>query len=194
MTRKAIIEIQKDLKACGWPVKVDGEMGVKTRQAVREFQAGLYQVKSGSRWVFSTLRATGKPGPLTRSYLRSAAKQGGKCSKNFAFAEWKSKGDGWIKVKKKHIKSMERYRKRVGGSVEIVSGYRDEKHNAAVGGASQSRHVDGDASDLNPKLTLAQVKALKVFTGIGVQRASGLVRHVDNRPGSVNSPTVWFYG
>ena len=193
MKAKTVREIQGQLVRLGWPVPVDGQYGPKTRDAVRAFQRGLASYRSGRRWIRSTLRATGKAGPLTRACLRSSAKNGGRCSQHFTFREWKSKGNGWIHVDRRHVRAMERYRRRVGRGVDIVSGYRDQKHNQRVGGATLSRHVNGDASDLVPTLTLAQVKALKVFTGIGVQRASGKVRHVDNRPGSTGSPTVWYY-
>lgn len=193
MTRKAVLEVQKNLQTIGWPIKVDGEYGAKTRQAVRAFQGGLASYRTGGRWIRSFLRATGRAGPLTRACLRASVKSGGKCSKNFAFDEWKSKGNGWILVKRRHVRALERYRKELGKPIAIVSGYRDPAHNQAVGGASQSRHMEGDASDLQPQLTLRSVRELKVFTGIGVQKASGLVRHVDNRPGKVSNPTVWFY-
>ena len=50
---------------------------------------------------------------------------------------------------KKLVSFLEDIRAHFGGiPVHINSGYRCPKHNAAVGGASASRHMAGDASDL----------------------------------------------
>jgi hypothetical protein len=55
---------------------------------------------------------------------------------------------------------------------------------------------------LNPKLKADRVKQMRRFSGIGIQRATGLVRHVDVRHAGANNttggtpanPTIWFYG
>lgn len=62
----------------------------------------------------------------------------------------------------------------------IRSGYRCQAHNAAVGGKRLSRHLRGDAVDIPPRMTVAQAKACG-FRGIGYQKATGLVVHVDMR-------------
>jgi hypothetical protein len=55
--------------------------------------------------------------------------------------------------------------------------------------------------DLDPAQSENAVKRLERFSGIGIQRATGLVRHVDVRHigpnttgGSPSRPTIWFYG
>jgi zinc D-Ala-D-Ala carboxypeptidase len=79
------------------------------------------------------------------------------------------------------LDGLEVVRQNLGGPVKIVSGYRCPIHNREVGGASDSRHVHGDAADLQPGvLTIADAKTIG-FVGIGHCR--GWVVHVDVRPG-----------
>lgn len=64
--------------------------------------------------------------------------------------------------------------------LRIVSGHRSRVHNAAVGGAPLSRHVSGDAADLElGAVTMSQAVAAG-FRGIGTKR--GVPTHVDLRP------------
>lgn len=70
----------------------------------------------------------------------------------------------------------------------IRSAYRCPVHNAAVGGKPGSRHLVGDAVDIPPVMTRAQAAACG-FRGIGYQKATGLVVHVDWRP----TRTTWAY-
>ena len=41
-------------------------------------------------------------------------------------------------------------REQFGGPVSVNSGYRCQKHNLAVGGATQSQHMKGEAADIAP--------------------------------------------
>lgn len=71
--------------------------------------------------------------------------------------------------------------------MRIVSGHRSAAHNAAVGGAARSRHLVGDAVDLERGYaTPAQARAAG-FRGIGVK--DGWAVHVDLRP----TPATWQY-
>jgi len=70
----------------------------------------------------------------------------------------------------------------------LVSAYRCPIHNAAVGGKKASRHLAGDAVDIHPLVTVTEAHHYG-FRGIGAQRASGLVVHLDWRP----TPALWFY-
>lgn len=98
---------------------------------------------------------------------------------------------------------LDRVRERY-GPVSVRSGYRDPRHNAAVGigGKPNSQHLYGNASDLSAGLglTVSAARNMRLFSGLGVQRASGLVVHVDVRHvgpnttgGTPESPTVWYY-
>lgn len=62
-----------------------------------------------------------------------------------------------------------------------------------MGGAASSRHLKGDAIDLPHTASLSRMKALEIFSGIGVNREDGKVQHVDLRAGSAQEPVVWFY-
>jgi hypothetical protein len=173
-------QVQEALIKIGWPIKADGNIGAITKQAVYDFQAGL---------AFITMATDGVPGPATRHELAVCLDRGGRCSRHFTYREFRSKGNGWIKVSRLLVWHLDGYRDQF-GATSIVSGYRDPAHNRRVGGASQSRHMKADAADLKPVATVAQARALG-FKGIGFNRSSGRVAHLDMRPGGV---VVWRYG
>lgn len=182
-------EIQRSLREIGWPLAVDGVYGLRTTAAVRAFQRG---------YTFARLGASGRAGPQTRAALRDCVAGGGHCSEHLRFREFASKGNDWIKVDRELARGLEHYRRALGGPVRIVSGYRDPAHNAEVGGAPDSQHLYGNAADVPPALPLERVRALRAFSGIGVDARSGLVRHVDVRHrgpnttgGTVAHPTVF---
>jgi lysozyme len=185
-------EVQRALKDLGWPLKVDGAWGDETFAAVGDFQRGF---------AFWKLLVDGHAGPKTLEALQSSVEQGGKCSPNFTFREFKSSGNGWIKVSRDLVLGLEEYRELVGKPVSVVSGYRDPGRNASIPGAAKnSQHMYGNAADLEPVKTTNEVKALRRFSGIGYQGSSGLVRHVDVRhvgpnttKSSVRDPAIWIY-
>lgn len=196
-TRKQVRQVQSDLRRIGWPISVDGVYGARSKEAVKDFKRGFAFIP------FALVRST-TIGPTTRARIRYSAARGGMASRHFTFKECASKGNGWIKVSRALLRGMERYRRKVGHGVDLsmFSVYRDRKHNAEVGGATSSQHLYGNGADLVPELTADQVKSLHCFSGIGIQRASGLVRHVDVRHkgpnnttgGTPDNPTIWFYG
>jgi hypothetical protein len=173
-------------------LKVDGAWGADTFAAVKDFQRGF---------AFWRLLLDGHAGPKTQEALKASLAQDGKCSPHFAFAEFKSEGNGWIKVSRALVLGLEDYRDLVGGAITVVSGYRDPARNAGIPGAAKnSQHMYGNATDLVPVKPTAEVKALRRFSGIGYQISSGLVRHVDVRHvgpnttrSSVRDPAIWIY-
>jgi GH24 family phage-related lysozyme (muramidase) len=185
-------DVQRALKEIGWPIKADGAWGGDTFKAVEDFQRGF---------GFWRLLIDGHAGPKTQEALKAAVAQDGKCSPHFTFAEFKSSGNGWIKVSRALVLGLEEYRDLIGGAVDVVSGYRDPQRNASVpGSAKNSQHMYGNAADLDPVKPTAEVKALRRFSGIGYQSSSGLVRHVDVRHvgpnttrSSVRDPAIWIY-
>lgn len=187
----SVEDVQRALKSIGWPVAVDGDLGRQTREALSDFQRG---------YALTTLRVSGRPGPRTNRALRECVANGGRCSEHFAFKEFMSKGNGWIKVDRELVRGLETYRRAVGGPVTIVSAYRDPAHNRRVGGATNSQHLYGNGADIPVALSRERVRALRVFSGIGYQASSGLVRHVDVRHrgpnttgGTLANPTEWPY-
>jgi zinc D-Ala-D-Ala carboxypeptidase len=68
----------------------------------------------------------------------------------------------------------------------VISGYRSPQHNADVGGAPDSRHMYGDAADLESGWCTVAMAEAAGARGIGVH--DGWVVHVDTRP----APPVTF--
>jgi zinc D-Ala-D-Ala carboxypeptidase len=178
---------------------VDGIKGPQTRRALRAFKRG-YAFRPSFR------RYGHRVGPLTTRRLRRSARLSGRASAHFRFIEFASltrggcRGDGWIAVKKELVRGLEGYRRAAGRPVPIVSGFRDPEKNRCVGGARNSQHLYGNAADVPALVGLDRVRSLRVFSGIGVQRGTGRVRHVDVRHlgpnptgGTPRNPTVWIY-
>lgn len=183
-------EVQQALKQIGWPISVDGSYGPETQRAVTEFQRG---------YTPYDLLIDGHAGPQTQKAIQTSLYFGGACGDGFLYREFASKGNGWIMVHRELVRGLVVYRRRY-GPTRIVAGYRDPQHNAAVGGAKNSQHLYGNAADLPEVASLSAVRGLRVFSGIGVQRSNGLVRHVDVRHvgpnttgGTPTSPTIWYY-
>ena len=187
--RSATVDLQRALRLLGWPIRVDGVTGAKTVDAVRDFQRG---------YAFSTLVAGGGVGPRTTAALRTSIRRGGRCSQHFTFRSFRSPGDGWIKLDRALVRGLEAYREAVGAPIAILSGYRDAAWNAVHGGPPDSQHLHGTAADVEPAMTLGDVYALRVFSGIGYDPDTGLVHHVDVRHcgpdaggATVARPAIW---
>jgi predicted chitinase len=185
-------QIQRALRTCGWPVAIDGEAGPEVFRAIKDFQRGF---------AFWKLLVDGHPGAKTIEALRHAVEADGRCSEHFHFKEFASKGDGWIKVNRELVLGLEEYRALIGRPLSLVSAYRDPRHNQVVGGAKSSQHLHGNGVDIPAVMSAAAVRRLRRFSGIGIQRGTGLVRHVDVRHvgpnttgGTAHDPTIWFYG
>ncbi len=181
-------DVQAALRHLGWPLDIDDFYGPKTREAVQDFQA---------MWIpppdHAPLEINGESWEPTRWALQWALDYDGHVSLFFRFFEFKSKGNGWIKMSRHHVWCMDRYRERFGPTA-IISAYRDPAHNDTVKGATNSRHLHGDACDVRPVATVAEVRSLGLFTGIGFNASSGRVAHVDTRPGNPARPVTWRYG
>ncbi len=171
-TQDAAIELQRSLRLLGWPIRVDGAIGPQTTAALRDFQRG---------YAFSTLVAGGGVGPRTLEALRHAIRRGGRCSRHFTFRSFRSPGNGWIKLDRALARGLEACCEALGAPIEILAGHRDHAWNAANGGAPDSQHLHGTAADIAPAMLLDDVHALRVFSGIGYDADTGLVRHVDVR-------------
>jgi lysozyme len=181
-TDKHIKEVQGYLRRVGWPISADGRHGSQTAAASRAFAAGYGVAKLSVRSVINRGR--------NYRYLKRCAERGGFTTPHFRFREFASKGNGDIRLDRRLVLGLERYRKRLGHDVSIVSGYRDPDHNRRVGGARSSQHMTGKAADIVPELSVSQVQALGAFNGIGFDRTTGRVRHVDVR----DYKATWRYG
>lgn len=92
--------------------------------------------------------------------------------------------------------------------LSVISGYRCRQYNQQVGGAETSQHLFGTAADIQGRANFTAIHRLRLFSGIGINRATSRVVHVDVRHlGPENSlgtdrktkaspanPAVWFYG
>jgi hypothetical protein len=185
--------LQTELRGFGWPLAVDGVAGKQTFEAVWDFQRGF---------AWWDLLIDGFAGPKTWEAIEYVRTAEGRCSPNFAYREFKSRGNGWIKVSRDLARALEEYRELVGKPVVVRSAYRDPKHNSNVGGVPNSQHLFGNSIDLaQPEIGYAKVKALGVFSGIGIIRASGIALHLDVRHVGPNTtggtparPSIWYYG
>lgn len=103
-------------------------------------------------------------------------------SAHFLEEEFRSKGDGSVRLEARLVWHLELLRARKGGRpLRIISGYRDPAHNKRVGGATQSRHLHGDAADIPAGYATVEDARAVGFTGIG--RRGPWAVHVDMRPG-----------
>lgn len=152
------------------------------------------------------LKVDGICGPMTRaaaSHSLSRRLAGlGDLSEHFSVHELACRCGGTlpgcrkILVLRGLLTSLEGYRQRLGAPVSIVSGYRCERRNAAVGGAQHSQHIHGAAADLHPQVRDEVVYGWGLFAGIGYGSVSGLVVHVDRRDltdhtGTLPNPAVF---
>lgn len=185
-------EVQQALHDLGWPIVVDGSYGEQTQAAVTDFQRGF---------AFYNLLNDGHAGPQTSAALSGALYLGGAASPHFRFTEFKSHGNGWIKVNRHLIRGLEQIRERY-GPFTTPSGYRDPIYNRKIGSVANSQHIYGNAADIPRSLglTLSGAKQFRAFSGIGISKRDGRVLHVDVRHlgpnttrGSVTNPTIWYY-
>ena len=181
--------VQRQLRAIGWPLVVDGILGTFTRRALFDFQAG---------YCFDALIEHGNPDEATTVALGACVGREGRASPHFRFVEFRTGGshrlslnNRVISVRRELVHALERYRQRAGEPVEIASGYRSVGYNHRIGASPTSQHLAGRAVDLwRPCLPVAEVAALSVFTAVGTRR--GQVVHVEvTDDGCVDEPRVY---
>ena len=93
-----------------------------------------------------------------------------KLSANFNSKEFDCKGSGCCSetlVDSKLIEYLQKIRNHFNAPINVNSGYRCEKHNAAVGGASQSKHKYGQAADIVVK-GVAPLKVAQYAESLGI--------------------------
>lgn len=107
-------------------------------------------------------------------------------TKHFRREEFACKCCGVVKVDDALLAAVDAVREHLGAPITILSGYRCEKHNQAVGGEKNSFHTKGLAADLWSKKSLAELYAaiskVEAFEtgGIGIYPRNGFI-HVDVR-------------
>lgn len=182
-----VIYLQQRLAAKGYGVgKIDGIFGTKTLEAVKAYQAennltidGVVGVKT---W------ASLEPSVVTKSTIKEfsfSADGETNISKNFKVKEFRCKdGSDKILLDVSFVADkLQAIRDHFGSPVTINSGYRTEKYNKKVGGASKSYHMKGQAFDITVKgRTPLEVAQYAHQLGVnGVIQYNTFV-HVDSRP------------
>jgi uncharacterized protein YcbK (DUF882 family) len=100
-----------------------------------------------------------------------------KLSKNFSLAEFNSK-DGTVAdqlvIKNLAIlaEQLEVLREYLGKPIKVTSGYRSKEHNAKIGGAKNSTHVNGMAADIK----VSNSPPLEVYNAIEKLIADGKMK------------------
>lgn len=105
--------------------------------------------------------------------------------KHFSPRELACKGTGRIKIHKPTMNKLEVVRRILGVPMYITSAYRSPSHNAAVGGAKNSQHLQGRAFDvrldnINPHNLEAAARQAG-FSGFGFYRSQNFI-HIDTGP------------
>ncbi|MET4130665.1 D-Ala-D-Ala carboxypeptidase family metallohydrolase [Roseovarius sp. MBR-6] len=101
---------------------------------------------------------------------------------SFSPAEIASRGDGTIRINTQAMDALQNLRNRLGKPLIVLSGYRSPAHNKAVGGARQSKHMEGTAFDIamsnhDPVAFEAAARAAG-FLGFGYYPRSNFM-HID---------------
>lgn len=108
---------------------------------------------------------------------------------HFSPAEMACKSDGSLILDTDAIDRLEALRVHLGTPFVILSAYRSPAHNARVGGAPKSQHMQGRAFDISmrnhdPHEFEAAARAMD-FHGIGHYPHQGFM-HIDTRPDPAN--------
>lgn len=104
---------------------------------------------------------------------------------NFSPREMASKGDGKLLIDPPSMDKLQALRKKVGVPLIVVSAYRSPEHNARVGGAKGSYHMQAKAFDISmtnhdPEMFERAARAVG-FTGFGFYPRQNFM-HVDTGP------------
>lgn len=161
--------IQGILNGNGFPCgPADGDLGPRTKAAVAYFQRAHAA-------VYPWLQVDGIPGPRTQGALERLPH----LSDHFTVGELACRHCRRCYVRRELLQALETLRAHLGHPLRVIDAYRCPGHNAEVGGAPNSMHLEGFAADLPPVTEWERVWALRLFSGLGDRR--GMIAHVDLR-------------
>lgn len=142
---------------------------------------------SGARYSASPV--TGESGPIDANAGVSDSPSPQPSNENGEYIRWLDHVDS--RVKPQVVTNLEQVSQEVGYQLQVTSGYRSPEYNARVGGARNSQHVQGNATDIvQSGLTVEQRQAFisaaidAGFTAIGVYNT---FTHVDIRGGALRA-------
>ena len=99
-------------------------------------------------------------------------------SAHFRLREFECRCCGTVKLSARLVERLEALRARRGAPVLITSGYRCPRHNAAVGGVENSRHMRGTAADIHVEPDELE-RLVELARGLGfVEVVRGRKRHL----------------
>lgn len=113
-----------------------------------------------------------------------------KLSENFKVSEFSCHGNGCcstVKIDEKLVEYLQKIREHFDKPITVSSGYRCEKHNKRIGGATASRHMKGMAADIVvkdvPPAEVAKYAESIGVKGIGLYETNkdGHFVHIDTR-------------
>lgn len=141
-------------------------------------------------FAWHDIAVDGDAGQETARAVQKVVDAGGLLSPHFHMDEFRSHGNGRLRIHRETIRSCEATRANLGGPLNILSGYRDRDHNVAIGGASDSQHVKGTAVDPTPFLPRSAIEGAG-WAGVGVSEvtAPGRISHMDRRDVLGTSPS-----
>ncbi|MBC3984445.1 peptidoglycan-binding protein [Streptomyces sp. AC536] len=185
---------QLQIRVAGWVtsgerLSYDGNYGARTAAAVKKFQAAY------------GLSADGVAGPKTFSKIYSL--QDADCTPiHFTYAELNKCNSTWsggavsaTTAKANALKTMwklEAMRHALGDvPIQISSGFRSHACNDAVGGASSSRHLYGDAADLVGSPTLCRLAQQSRTHGFSEILGPGYTGHDDHTHVAFDPSPFW---
>lgn len=114
-------------------------------------------------------------------------------TKNFSYEELMCRHCGQCHMDPSFMQELQYLRDQWKRPITITSGYRCSEHNAAVGGAKGSKHLEGIAVDIaihsaNDRYSLLYLAMNTCgFTGIGIAKS---FIHLDTRKGPA---ALWLY-
>ncbi len=115
--------------------------------------------------------------------------------KHFKIEEFKCKcGCGRAEMMPSTLEKLDKAREIAGVPFKITSGYRCEKHNAAVGGKSEGAHTTGYAVDIAASTSPARIEIVSALLEVGFNRIgiAATFIHADDDP--MKPPRVmWVY-
>ena len=174
-----VSELQADLHKAGFdPGPRDGVFGPATERAVKAFQRANGLIPDGIVGTKTQAALTG------RVNVKPKKAEDRQLSRNFNEREFACKHCGQVHVESELVTKLQALRDALGRPITVTSGYRCPVHNRNIGGATQSRHMQGQAADLvvtgvSPA-AVAQAAERVGFGGIGIYK-SGFT-HVDIGP------------